>query len=727
MFRTVVLLSFILPSTLFAQTPTTPQPEAAAPRKGFMKLMNGTAVAVTACYDSQGKEVPGVAGQPFTNPPAVTGDNPNVPLDVRQFKRTVPVYTYFFGDPTCTMKEFNLRLYGYQPTPGGPFTYAFPGPTIVLNKPRGSKPGDSLTIPLTNNLPLSNDDCIQTGNPLCVCPGTTTDPQCCSAVQVKKPNCFHGDNTTNLHFHGTHVSPQAPQDYVLLELEPAGTLHEHESHSSLGETAIGSYTYKVNPLQSTQPPGTQWYHPHKHGSTALQVANGMTGALLIMGEFDQMLQDFYKDVGGLTDQLMVMQQIHDLNFVQPGSSAVLAPMPLINGKLQPVVTMKPNEIQRWRFVAATMEASAQISIDFDGPAGGGVEARQIAMDGVRFSDRNYECQPLLDATPCDGQPQGLEFNLSPGNRADFLVKAPAAAGMYALTYNLFGRVDRQGDRRPELTRLGRGKRQPTVEDVKDILEAIAPGDAETALLLVKVECPEGTQCPNMDFPPSLGPMPPYLQNIPAQTDGSQVLQFRLTKAADGSGIGAETTQPQFFGIAVQSQSNGAFQQFNGNCANFTEPLNRTETWTLSQNMNDVVFSKPFHVFHIHTNHFQTVRFGTTTYPEPIWMDSITLPNTTNVANTFPTDDASTVLIRQQFLDYTGAYVFHCHFLGHEDRGMMMLVQTVCPNAPGYYGIPDPKGGPDNCQICVTNPEQCKKAAPTYPCTTAAARKRLPKR
>jgi FtsP/CotA-like multicopper oxidase with cupredoxin domain len=29
----------------------------------------------------------------------------------------------------------------------------------------------------------------------------------------------------------------------------------------------------------------------------------------------------------------------------------------------------------------------------------------------------------------------------------------------------------------------------------------------------------------------------------------------------------------------------------------------------------------------------------------------------------------------RFVDYTGTYVFHCHIVGHEDRGMMQLVNV----------------------------------------------------
>ncbi|MCZ6556623.1 MAG: multicopper oxidase domain-containing protein, partial [SAR324 cluster bacterium] len=57
------------------------------------------------------------------------------------------------------------------------------------------------------------------------------------------------------------------------------------------------------------------------------------------------------------------------------------------------------------------------------------------------------------------------------------------------------------------------------------------------------------------------------------------------------------------------------------------------------------------------------------------------------------------VIRQDYLDYTGAYVFHCHILAHEDRGMMQNVQTVCPKT-GNFGTPVLSGQPDNCSEAV---------------------------
>ena len=71
---------------------------------------------------------------------------------------------------------------------------------------------------------------------------------------------------TNLHFHGLHVSPNAPQDDVL------------DMIASTGETL--HYSVDVPPQQ---PPGLYWYHTHSHGESYVQDLDGMSGAIVVEG------------------------------------------------------------------------------------------------------------------------------------------------------------------------------------------------------------------------------------------------------------------------------------------------------------------------------------------------------------------------------------------------------------------------------------------------------------
>ena len=68
----------------------------------------------------------------------------------------------------------------------------------------------------------------------------------------------------------------------------------------------------------------------------------------------------------------------------------------------------------------------------------------------------------------------------------------------------------------------------------------------------------------------------------------------------------------------------------------------------------------------------------------------------------------------RYKDFTGEYVLHCHFLGHEDRGMMFNVQTVCKDDPTKWG----KSTLDEAPECV--PGNLIPASPKCPATAAAA-------
>ncbi len=80
----------------------------------------------------------------------------------------------------------------------------------------------------------------------------------------------------------------------------------------------------------------------------------------------------------------------------------------------------------------------------------------------------------------------------------------------------------------------------------------------------------------------------------------------------------------------------------------------------------------------------------------------TVPSQMSVCGCLPWGSITT---RSRFLDFTGEYVVHCHFLGHEDRGMMIGVQTACPSTP-QWGTTVPAGTADNCSLNLSASPQC---------------------
>ncbi|MBL9081785.1 MAG: multicopper oxidase domain-containing protein [Planctomycetales bacterium] len=233
------------------------------------------------------------------------------------------------------------------------------GPTIRI------RPGATLGVHLHNELPLE------------------------AGAAHPSVNLPHGFNDTNLHTHGLHVSPRSPADDVYRVVEPRE-----------------SYRFEF-PLAADHPAGTCWYHAHKHGSTAFQLAGGMAGALVVEGGLDEIPQ-----IRAAEEKILVLQQfvLKDVGGTYEIDHAALYGQALpthttINGVATPTIVMRPGEVQRWRVIhAGTAEAIFLYSE--------GLEFHEIAVDGLATGRKELKAS----------------LHLYPGQRSDVLVKAPATKG-----------------------------------------------------------------------------------------------------------------------------------------------------------------------------------------------------------------------------------------------------------------------------------------------------------
>ncbi len=673
----------------------------------LLLALPGAARAQSESVTLDCSQVPVVTGEELRSLPEITaeGGELRTTLDVQMKPFCIPYQDTTVNPAVWKMKPANLRMYVYADPKTGKETWGLPGPTLRLRKTEPSRKGDSLSILLKNSLEPSSGECASAcpattackcDDPVALkklidtCAGTATQDCCCVINCTQKaPNCFHGQNDTNLHFHGGHVSPQEPQDNPLLELRPRqrGAAQPesslHGAHGPHGNVYYGEYHYRIPEFGPNQAPGTHWYHPHKHGSTSLQVANGMAGALIIEGSLDDFLRDYYaKKKIKYTEKVLVTQQINgDLNLYTLG--ATISP-PLVNGQVTPTITGEPGEIQRWRIVNATMSSVSQIKITF--PAN--VLVGQIAMDGIQFSPVNYGCQPLNSFNPktmpsstwvfpCNSPPFPEQVTpgnntvyLSPGNRADFLVQLPFTTGVSAVRRAVVGEFGKEAEQRVLLREKG--------------LRAGAAEDPVLFSISVKGEGRLKSTGAGPDFPKqSEWPaMPDYLRNITdAEVTGNSIsVVWQQTKAGTNEPL-TKATSP-----SVQFRINGV--QFDPACANITTTLGTAMEWSIT---NPTQLNHPFH---IHTNAFQMVSFAGVpvqkTGPEPVWMDTLALPKPVDATTPCSGATCPAAVLRQRYEDFTGIYVLHCHFLGHEDRGMMQMVQTLCKDKPGYYGLADGK-------------------------------------
>jgi suppressor of ftsI len=100
-------------------------------------------------------------------------------------------------------------------------------------------------------------------------------------------------------------------------------------------------------------------------------------------------------------------------------------------------------------------------------------------------------------------------------------------------------------------------------------------------------------------------------------------------------------------------------------------LGEVNEWEL---VND---SEEWHTFHIHVNDFQVTGFRAGRVPRvSSGKGSDVTPGVVDPEDTVKLPPGATVTLRTRPTDFTGKYVFHCHMLNHEDRGMMANVEVV---------------------------------------------------
>jgi suppressor of ftsI len=95
-----------------------------------------------------------------------------------------------------------------------------------------------------------------------------------------------------------------------------------------------------------------------------------------------------------------------------------------------------------------------------------------------------------------------------------------------------------------------------------------------------------------------------------------------------------------------------------------------EEWTVVNDTEEV------HAFHIHQVHFALERTNREKPQVVNWLDVVSVPSRSHYygGKTLP----GTVRLLVDFRDprIRGTFLFHCHILDHEDRGMMAKIQVI---------------------------------------------------
>ncbi|MFJ4376256.1 multicopper oxidase family protein [Pseudomonas japonica] len=593
---------------------------------------------------------------------------------------TIEYTNNFIYDP-ATQQQVPVYLRSYHGTDVDPRT-PFVAPTIEVT------PGDTVRINLDNRLP--------------------TDPSCqVSGLPVNTPHCFNG---TNLHSHGLWVSPTGNSDNVLLKIKPQQ-----------------KFQYEYN-IPSDHPAGTFWYHPHLHGSTALQVGSGMAGALIIRGDrlptaaSNGDIDTLLKPIAGqdFVERLLVLQQIPyacvgaaghgpikkkkndkgedvvdwscnkgEVGVVEsydqfgPGDWETSGRYTSVNGQVQPTFEARTGEVQRWRVVHAGVRDT--VNLRFVKLKDSAVEQSIKGVAAAKAADFIAEnCSGTAlpyDVIAADGLTYAKaqhkdQLTLQPGYRNDLLVAFPEK-GRYCvldLAEPATGGVTQLSNDHQLLGFVDAEGGQPVTNRdnyIRDTLVAAA-----------KVNMPEGTVrdkvVADLQKDMSLASFVPHRTIEDSELVGEeQRLVFNIFKK-DG--------QTQF---AVGTTADDA-APYDPAQVKRELKLGDTQRWVLQSAVAG-------HPFHIHVNPFQIEKIigpdgtdlsapgakdpvdGDTQYAglQGVWKDTLFVKPLNKDSNKY-----YTVYVKTRYQRYIGEFVLHCHILDHEDQGMMQNVRISLDGKAG---------------------------------------------
>ncbi len=460
-------------------------------------------------------------------------------------------------------------------------------------------------------------------------------------------NVPHNISSTNLHVHGLDVRPHL--------FAPLGTTNPLAEMISIHPGEHLDYPFQI---PDDQPPGLYWYHPHHHGSTAVQAVSGMAGPLIVRGVIDEV-----PEIKAARDILLAIQDIGlfqgnndpDVWCYEPKQNAIWQTFGgnvtiynpatgqndptkltcgfttgdypvryfMLNGKpffkeshnqakpTSPLgeqmkverIRMAPGEVVRFRVLNACSDNLMPIVVE-------GHAMNLIALDGVNFTE--VRSQPIYNGTQGDGQ-----VLLAPANRAEFLIQGAAKPGIYRV--------------------LQLGQTQQFLESgQKTILEIEIIGKPR------RMKLPTALPAPRRNYP----------LIKPSEIKTIRTIQF--------GGTFPGVLNPV---VGIDFLINN--MQYEERACPIIVERDTCEEWHLVVEGAHHGGTEG-HPFHIHVDSFEVISIAGVAQPPGTFMDTVWVPVN------------STVVVRMKFVEWVGKSVFHCHILPHEDTGMMQNFLIVDP-------------------------------------------------
>lgn len=480
-------------------------------------------------------------------------------------------------------------------------------------------------------------------------------------MTINAPNCGPGGmnmtlSSLNIHYHGTNTSPTCHSDEVIKTLINSGQ----------------TFQYNVA-FPANEPPGLYWYHPHVHGIAEHALLGGASGALVVDG-----IEDIQPAVSNLRHRILVIRDQSTFQSLQTppvtegaGGDPNGVPFQDLTVNNIPnnattdssghtsytpaVLHMEPGEKQFWRVSNSTSDSILDLQVQFDGVP---QTIRVVAVDGVVVNSQ--------DGTQPGGMIAANHFRLPPASRVEFIVNAPSSSVSLAQLVTLNILTGANGDDDPNrplfnIQLLAEDEDEPATDDRVGQFTTLNPNQQRFAGLAA------------------------------APIAAKRLVFFN-------------EIQPTQFFMDVQGQPE---KVFDPNAAPaITATQGTVEEWTVE---NHTLENHEFHFHQLHflvksQNNFEINGDAQAPGITGQYLDMIEVPNWDgNSAHPFPS-----VTLRIDFRgNDIGIFVFHCHILGHEDLGMMNIIQVVPQTSAAVSGRSKSANVPIDAKRSITTPTSTK--------------------
>jgi FtsP/CotA-like multicopper oxidase with cupredoxin domain len=549
----------------------------------------------------------------------------------------------------------NVR-FSYQTTTDayGRQLFCFMTPEGLENPTLHVNPGDTLNITVTNNTPTSPVG--ETFHPY--------DPPNCgdTTQQTQDPTQNSGmtGGSMNIHYHGTNVSPQCHGDNVTKTLINSGS----------------TFQYNIQ-FPNDEPPGLYWYHPHVHGLAEAAVQGGGAGALVVDGinNVQPAVANLRQRIFLLRDQPTIQgltqtgadptidggipQLDLSVNFV-PLDTTTTPPQPYPTGVTTytpAIVQMDAREREFWRVSNSTSDAPLDLQVRFDGVP---QTIQVVGIDAVPVNSQDGP-QPgrLIPVT---------HFRLPPASRVEFIVNAPPSSVKLAQLVAQHIYTGPLGDNIPTRPLL-------TMQ--------LGPDDDAATIADAKVPAFKAQDNRRQRFAGVMNVTPSITRTV------------YFEEVEDGTAFFMNAS-----GCVTAKGSQCAIQPYpldtkfdNNNPPAIITTQGSVEKWIIQNH------ARENHELHQHQIHFMVLSQdnfkANGSQPAPAingqFLDMVEVPYCAGPAPLDGTVNPPACVNAkgkpvipypqvEALMDFRGPdigdFVFHCHILGHEDRGMMAIERVV---------------------------------------------------